>query len=133
MLKLKNGWEKIKSGVSRVLYVEPEEPLVLTERQKAIIAKLAEWIVSRQLTVPSVMFLESITPLNYLGSQALVFFYPFVTAFLNSVDYKAFQEFLEHRESISILIDAIETRDKKRRNPDPGEQSRSEVYEQKTR
>ncbi len=54
------------------------------------------------------MMLESMTPLSYLGSQALVFFYPFVTAFLNSEDYKEFQQMLEYRESIQYMIQVIE-------------------------
>ncbi len=54
------------------------------------------------------MFLESITPLNFIGSQVLVFFHPFVTAFLNTRDYKEFQQMLEYRQSIPFMIEAIE-------------------------
>ena len=57
------------------------------------------------------MFLESITPLNFIGSQVLVFFHPFVTAFLNSSDYKEFQQMLEYRQSIPIMIKAIEAKE----------------------
>ncbi len=70
--------------------------------------KLARWVDGRKLTMPAVMFLESVTPLNFVSNQVMVFFHPFVTTFLNPADYEAFQDLLEHRESIPYLIDKIE-------------------------
>jgi hypothetical protein len=101
-------WQKLGKKISKAFAVEPEAPFEPTERQREIIEKLANWVVRRRLTLPSVMFLESITPLNYLSSQVLVFFYPFVTAFLNSSDYNELQQMLEYRESIPFMIQAIE-------------------------
>ena len=67
--------------------------------------------MGKRLTIPAVMTLESVQPLNYLGSQMLVFFYPFVTAFLKADDYRAFQEMLEHRQSIHYIIETIEQKE----------------------
>ena len=111
MPKFKDGWKKFKSSVSRAFQVEPEAPFEPTDRQRAIVEKLADWVVKRRLTLPAIMTLESITPLNYLGSQVLVFFYPFVTAFLNPEDYKEFQQMLEYRESISYMVNCIESKE----------------------
>jgi hypothetical protein len=94
--------------------IEPDESFVPSERQKQIIDKLADWVVRRKLTLPAVMTLESLTPLNYLGSQTMVFFQPFATVFLNPADYKEFQQMLEHRDSIHFVIQAIETREQTR-------------------
>ena len=116
MPELKKKWEKIKTSMSSAFSVEPEEPFSPNQRQQEIIEKLATWIDRKRLHLPAIMFLESVKPLNYLGSQVLVFFYPFVTAFLNSKDYKEFQQLLEYRESIGYIIEAIEKKEKQREN-----------------
>ncbi|MBN1356529.1 hypothetical protein JXA40_09750 [bacterium] len=108
MPESERGWRKLKRRISEAFRVEPEKPFEPTVRQREIIDKLADWVVRRRLTLPAVMFLESMTPLNYLGSQVLVFFHPFVAAFLSSADYNEFQQMLEYRESIPVIIQAIE-------------------------
>lgn len=108
MPDFKRKWGKFKDAVASAFRVVPEDPFVPTEKQKEIVGKLAAWVVNRRLTLPAVMSLESITPLNYIGSQALVFFQPFVTAFLDGVGYKEFQQMLEHRGSIEWMIRMIE-------------------------
>ncbi|MBN1550520.1 hypothetical protein JW979_03575 [bacterium] len=109
---MKKSWQKFKSSVSKAFRVEAEEPFQPNPQQEKIIRKLAEWVVRKRLTVPAIMFLESVIPLNYIGSQVLVFFNPFVTAFLNSNDYSALQEMLEDRGAIPVVIEAIETQEK---------------------
>ncbi|GEM_PF-4627563 len=58
--------------------------------------------------MPALMTLESVTPLNFIGNQLMVFMSPFVTAFMKPDDYKEFQNLLEHRESIPVIIKAID-------------------------
>lgn len=104
-------WKKIKSKLSSAFRVDEEENWEPTERQRIIVEKLAVWVVNHRLTLPAVMTLESVTPLNYLGSQTMVFFHPFVSAFLNTGDYKEFQEMLEYRKSLGYMIQVLETRE----------------------
>lgn len=59
--------------------------------------------------MPVLMTLETFTPLNFLGNQMMVFMSPFVTAFMKPDDYKEFQNLLEYRESIPVILKAIET------------------------
>ena len=106
-----NRWKKIKSTLASAFKVEDDSAWTPTERQKEIIEKLARWVTSHRLTLPAVMTLESLTPLNFLGSQAMVFFHPFVTAFLNTRDYKEFQEMLEYRQSIHYMVQVLEARE----------------------
>ncbi len=54
---------------------------------EALIAAVAGRVVRMGLAVPAVFFLESTKPLSFVGSQALVFFEPFVKAFLNLASY----------------------------------------------
>lgn len=104
-------WRKIRSTLASAFKVEDESAWEPTERQKEIIEKLSRWVISHRLTLPAVMTLESLTPLNFIGSQAMVFFHPFVTAFLNTGDYKEFQEMLEYRQSIRYMIQVLEARE----------------------
>ena len=80
----------------------------LNERQQRIVDGVAERIVRYRAELPAQFMLESMRPLNFVGSQALVFFQPLLGAFLNPQDLTEMAELLEHRSSIDAIIDAIE-------------------------
>ncbi|HWR81848.1 MAG TPA: hypothetical protein VN285_00945 [Candidatus Deferrimicrobium sp.] len=98
---------------------DPEKK-ALPEEEEALLAKVAGKVVERRMAVPAIVFLESVKPLNYIGSQAMVFFEPIVQALFNLKDYDTFRQALERRESIEILLlkieelDAISSRREKR-------------------
>ena len=77
--------------------VDPPGPATPTEDQKRVVDRLAGEIVRRGLTAPALLFLESSRPLNYLGSQLLVFCAPFAEIIFKPADYRALTTFLEHR------------------------------------
>lgn len=54
------------------------------------------------------MFLECAQPLNYIGSQMMVFFRPFLTFFFTPAEYDLFQGILEKREGIKKIIEELE-------------------------
>lgn len=83
----------------------------LTDEELAVLEKVARKAVDRGWTVPSILFLESVKPLNYIASQALVFFEPIVQTLLNLKDYDTFRTALERRESVEVLIVKIEELD----------------------
>jgi hypothetical protein len=62
------------------------------------------------MSVPAVMFLESVRPLNFVGSQAMVFFKPIISHFFTKVEYDKLASMLEKREVIDRLIKEIEQR-----------------------
>ena len=70
--------------------------------------KLVAVIQKRKLTLPATMFLECAQPLNYIGSQMMVFFRPFLTFFFTPADYDIFQGILERREGIKRIIEELE-------------------------
>ena len=72
-----------------------DEPPPLTEREAAIMEKIAAKVVEWKMTVPAILFLESVKPLNYIGAQAMVFFEPFVQALFNIAEYDTFREMME--------------------------------------
>ena len=80
----------------------------MKNKEKSLIHKFAKIIVERQLSVPAIFFLESTKYISFVGSQALVFFGPVLTVFINENKYKQFVEILEKRENIECLISKIE-------------------------
>ena len=84
---------------------------VLNEKEHAVILKLVAIIQKRKLAIPASMFLESVQPLNYIGSQMMVFFRPFLTLFFTPAEYDTFQGILEKREGIGRILDALEKAD----------------------
>ena len=83
-----------------------------------LIEKIAKAVVSRQLTVPAIILLESVKPLSFLGNQLLIFANPVVSLIVQSKDYYRFVKMSEERENLEKLIVAIEdenARDDQRR------------------
>ena len=76
-----------------------------------LLDRLAEFAVSRRMTVPAILFLESVKPLSFVGSQALYFFEPMVRALFSVPEYERFAALMERRENIEVLLVKIEERD----------------------
>lgn len=89
--------------------VNPED--VMTEDELSAMEKLAKKTVHRGMSVPAILFLESIKPLNFITSQVMVFFEPIIQTVFNFKDYDNFRTALEKRQSIEILIRKIEAHD----------------------
>jgi hypothetical protein len=88
--------------------IEPEGPFVPSEGQRTIVDKLCRQIVTRGLTTPALIFLESVRPLNYVSSQTLQFFTPILSAVADRQACDELAEFLEHRGSVEFLCQRIE-------------------------
>ena len=91
-------------------FPDPEKP-ALPDEEKAILKKVATKVVERRMAVPAIVFLESVKPLNFIGSQVLVFFEPIIQTVFNFKDYDNFRSALEKRESIETMILEIEALD----------------------
>ncbi len=83
----------------------------LPEEENAVLEKLAIKVVDRGMTVPAILFLESVKPLNYISAQAMVFFEPMVQSVFNFKDYDTMRVALEKRETLEILLLKIEKHD----------------------
>ena len=85
---------------------------VLTKDDKAFFSKLAGKIVELKLVTPSIFFLEMVKPLNFIGSQAMIFFGPIISAFVKTDGYYKAAEIFENHNSVEFLIQEIERLDK---------------------
>ena len=90
---------------------DPVDPAGIPADEQRILDRLAERVVRWKMTVPALIFLESIKPLNYIGSQALVFFEPIVQTLFNFKEYDTFRRAMERRENVEFLMQKIEAAD----------------------
>lgn len=97
-------WQWLKHAFA----VEPPGPAVPTDAQRAVIDRLCQIIIRRQLVLPTQMFLESVRPLNFVSAQTLHFFSPFVSALSDTRDYDEFAKFLERRGAIDYLCQRLD-------------------------
>ncbi len=93
--------------------INPETPL--DDKSIEILRDIAKFVVKKRLETPALMFLETFRPMNFIGSQLMAFFEPFIGSFLKSKKYEDLIEILNDRRSISSLIDLIEDEMKKRK------------------
>ncbi|NQU67509.1 MAG: hypothetical protein HQ510_06165 [Candidatus Marinimicrobia bacterium] len=82
---------------------------------KEILTKFSRKIVERGMSVPAILFLESVKYVSFLGSQTLVFFGPIITAFIRSEPYYRITELLEDRKNIEFILTEIERMEAERK------------------
>ena len=97
-------WDWLKHAFA----VEKPGPAEPTPQQKEIVDKVCRQIVKRHLATPSLVFLEMSRPLNFIGSQVMHFFAPFVSALTDSEGHLHFALYLEQRGSIDYICRRIE-------------------------
>jgi hypothetical protein len=97
---------------------EPPAPDLPDPDEARILERLAEATVRHRMTVPAILFLESVKPLSFVGSQALYFFEPMVRALFAVPDYERFAAMMERRENVEALLVAIERKDETERRAD---------------
>ena len=54
----------------------------LSREDRAFLKDLGVWLAERRMSTPALLFLESVKPLNFVGSQVLFFFEPMVKALI---------------------------------------------------
>ena len=81
------------------------------EADRELVARMADIVVRRGLSAPISMALESVRPLNFIGSKVLAFLTPFATLVFSREQYERFVLLMERRESVDLLIDAIAKRE----------------------
>ena len=89
-----------------------ESDETLPAEDRALLAKVADFVVKRGMTAPAILFLASLQPLSFIGSQAMVFFQPILTSFFSRKEYGHLARILERRESVDRLIELIEEADR---------------------
>lgn len=73
-----------------------------------LLAKVARLITRRGMALPALLFLESLGPLNFLGSQILQGLRPFLELVCDATEMERLASVLERRDSVERLIALIQ-------------------------
>ncbi|HMS85696.1 MAG TPA: hypothetical protein PKD12_18795 [Nitrospira sp.] len=100
---------KVRAGLRRAFAVQPENQ-PLADEDVQLLERIAEVIVKRRMAAPATMFLESMGPMNFLGSQALHFLTPILDCAFNTKEVEQVARLLERRDTVTRLIAIIEAK-----------------------
>ena len=106
---LSGKWDKIRTELTHAFSTKAEAD-VFTVEDLALLERVADAVVKRGMTAPATVFLESLGPMNFLGSQALYFLAPIVEWAFNAKEVEQVARLLERRDTISRLITIIDTK-----------------------
>jgi hypothetical protein len=101
--------QDLRAGLRHAFAVQPEQESFTTE-DLALLERLADAIVTRGMAAPAALFLESIGPMNFLGSQAVHILTPIIESALSGTEVTRIARLLERRDSIPRLMTLIEAR-----------------------
>ena len=88
--------------------VEPSGATEPTEDERQLVNRLCRAIVRRGLTSPALIALECSRPLNFIGSQFLLFVAPIAEIIFPRDKYRTLIRFLERRGSIEYTCQQLE-------------------------
>lgn len=100
--------KKISASIRHAFAIEKAGEHKFSVEDQRLLERLASKIKKHGLETPAILFLETLKPLNYIGSQVMVFFRPFISSIFSCHEYDRFTKILEHRSSIEELIRKIE-------------------------
>ncbi|RLC45934.1 MAG: hypothetical protein DRH70_06530 [Candidatus Coatesbacteria bacterium] len=105
----------------------------LTDFQKQIMEKIAKKVVRWRASVLAILMLESMKPLNFLGSQFLVAIGPFADVLFNPEEYEQFALALERRDTVEYLLRRIEILDAESREAERAARRQAKELRRKRR
>ena len=108
-ISLAETWDRVRTELSHAFSTTSKaEPF--TSEDLALLERVADAVVKRGMAAPAMVFLESLGPMNFLGSQALYFLTPIVEWAFHAKEVEQVARLLERRDTISRLITLIETK-----------------------
>jgi len=94
----------------RHAFATPSEQEPLCVEDVALLERVADAVVKRKMAAAAVVFLESLGPMSFLGSQALHFFTPIIDLAFNAKEVSQVAHLLERRDIAARLIALIEAK-----------------------
>lgn len=99
----------LTAGLRHAFAVTPESK-PLSAEDVALLERVADAVIRRRMSAPTLLFLESMGPMNFLGSQALHFFTPLLEVVFPQRDIERVALLLERRDTLARLAAIIESR-----------------------
>jgi hypothetical protein len=88
----------------------------LTDEERDWLAKVAREIVRRRLSAPAAFMIESLRPVQYLGSQAVVFLKPLLRIVVSEGQVERLASLLERPAALDELEAALERAEREGRS-----------------
>ena len=106
-VSLTEKWDRVRAGLSHAFSTRSEAE-TFTIEDLALLQRIADAVVQRRMAAPAVVFLESLGPMSFLGSQALHFFAPIIELAFSAHEVSQVAALLERRDTTVRLIALIE-------------------------
>lgn len=106
-VSLTEKWDRVRAGLSHAFSTRSEAE-TFTIEDLALLQRVADAVVQRRMAAPAVLFLESLGPMSFLGSQALHFFAPIIELAFSAHEVSQVAALLERRDTTVRLIALIE-------------------------
>lgn len=106
-VSLTEKWDRVRAGLSHAFSTRAEAE-TFTIEDLALLQRIADAVVQRRMAAPAVVFLESLGPMSFLGSQALHFFAPIIELAFSAHEVSQVAALLERRDTTVRLIALIE-------------------------
>lgn len=106
---LAETWGKFRAEFTHAFATKAETE-VFTLEDLELLDRIADAVVKRGMASPATVFLESLGPMNFLGSQALHFLTPILEFAFNVKELEQVAGLLERRDTITRLIALIESK-----------------------
>jgi len=104
-----NIWGQVRQALAHAFALTPTgQPL--SPEEAALLEKVADLIVRRDMVTPALLFLESLGPLTFLGSQVGHGMRPFLELFCDATEMERLATLLERRDSLEQLVLFIQKR-----------------------
>jgi hypothetical protein len=100
-------WEKLRQGFVHAFALAPTQAEFAPE-ELALLEKVAGVVVRRGMGAPALLFLESVEPFNFLGSQSVHGLKPFLELVCDATELERLAVVLERRDSVDRLITLIQ-------------------------
>jgi hypothetical protein len=84
----------------------------LAPEKTAILDQLAGYVARYHMEPAAIMFIEGTRPLIHLGSQAMIFFEPFLSILFKEEKVRLFREAMEEDRYVEYLLKKIESSQK---------------------
>lgn len=99
----------IREGLKKAFALEATHQPLCRE-DELLLDKMATTVVSRGMARPTVLFLESLGPMNFLGSQTLHFLTPILAMVCSTRELEQAARLLERRDALPRLVALIEAK-----------------------
>ncbi len=106
---LAETWGRVRAEWSHAFSTNTAAEVFSTE-DLALLQRVADAVVTRGMAAPAIVFLESIGPMSFLGSQSLHFFRPIIEWAFNASEVEHVARLLERRDTVARLITLFEAK-----------------------